>query len=54
MEPEDGIVNVAMQCSSEGWKTSKAAWFDLELADEGEIFFVDMVFLIGRRGQLAK
>jgi hypothetical protein len=33
---------MAIGCSNEGWKTPDAALFNMELAQEGEVFFVKM------------
>jgi hypothetical protein len=38
------MVNVAMECSNKGGKTLDAAWFDLEMVDKGEVFFMNVVF----------
>jgi hypothetical protein len=40
---EDGMVNVAMECSNEGQKTPDTAWFNMEMADEGDMCFVNVV-----------
>ncbi len=45
---KDGMVNVAMECSNKGGKTLDAAWFDLEMVDKGEVFFMNVVFADGR------
>jgi hypothetical protein len=41
-EEEGGMVNMAMGCSNDGWKTPDAAWFDTEVAEEGEVFIVSV------------
>jgi hypothetical protein len=39
---EDSIVNMAMECSEEGWKAPEAAWLDMEAAKDGEVYFVNV------------
>jgi hypothetical protein len=39
------MVNIAMECGNEGWKTPDAAWLDMETREEREVFFVHMTFV---------
>jgi hypothetical protein len=39
---EDSMVNMAMECSEEEWKAPEAAWLDMEVAKNGEVYSVNV------------
>jgi hypothetical protein len=44
-DEEDGKVNVAMECDRKWVEDSRhgdTAWFDMEMAEEGKVYFVNV------------
>ncbi len=39
----DGVVTLALGCNKGGWHTPDTAWSYMEVAEDGKIYFVNMI-----------
>jgi hypothetical protein len=42
-------MKMLMGCSNERWKAPNVAWFDMEVAEEGKVFFVNVYLWLSTR-----